>query len=96
MSTDPVNKNLICKDCTHSFVPFSDWPNYWINPKLWMKCKKTGKMDETTFNPVTGYIKKKPDYKDCWEERMRDGVCGPGAKNWSPKHKKDLFKVFTR
>lgn len=98
MPTEPLNKDLLCKDCVHSFVPFFDLPNYYLTDgKHWMKCRKSGKLDEKTFNPVTGYKNKKPNYKDCWEEReLRDGDCGPSAKNWSPKHKKDLFKVLMR
>ena len=97
MPTEIVNKELLCKNCIHGFVPLADWPNYYIlRSHHWMKCRKTGKLDESTFNPVTGYIKKKADYKDCWEERDRSGGCGPSAKFWSPKHKKDLFKLLTR
>lgn len=97
MSIEPMNKELLCKDCIHGYVKWDDLPNYWFFGNAhWMKCKKTGKMDEDSFNPVTGYRKKKPEYKDAWDERNRQGSCGPAAKHWSPKNKKDLFKLLTR
>ena len=93
-----INKDLICKDCVHSFVPFKDLPNYWINGHYWLRCKNTAEMDESKFSPVVGYRDKKPIYQRCCNER--DGFtytkCGPEAKFWSPKKKKDLFKLLAR
>ena len=95
--TDPMNKNLLCKDCVHSFIKWDEYPNYWIlKSPYWHRCRKSFKQEEIDFNPVTGGKKLKPTYNQCSFERGREGLCGPSAKNWSPKHKKDLFKLLTR
>ena len=93
-----MNKELLCKDCIHSFVPWKDMPNYLIhNSPFWVKCRKTEKVVVEDFNPVMGGKLSKPDYKDCMQERRdKHGICGPEAKQWSPKHKKDLFKLLMR
>lgn len=97
MVSEPLNKEMICKDCVHGYVKWDDLPNYWLFGGVhWMKCKRTGKLDDTAFNPVTGYTKKKLEYKDAWQERNRQGGCGPSAKYWSPKNKNDLFKLLKR
>jgi len=97
MVSEPLNKEMICKDCIHGYVKWDDLPNYWLFGGVhWMKCKRTGKLDDTAFNPVTGYTKKKLEYKDAWQERNRQGGCGPSAKYWSPKNKNDLFKLLKR
>lgn len=95
MPIEPVNKNLLCKDCLHSFVPWFDAATE-FSIKETMRCKKTGTLKFTNFSPVTGYESKELRYDRCYVERDRYGGCGPSARNWSPKHKKDLFKVFTR
>lgn len=97
MTSELVNKDLLCKDCIHGYVKWDELPNYWLSGDAhWMKCKKTGMIDESTFNPVTGYKQRKPNYKSAWDERGRSGDCGPQAKNWTPKHKRDLFKLLKR
>ena len=93
----PVNKDLLCKDCVHGFIPWTDFPSvYLFNTRHFYKCKKSSRTEITDFNPVTGYTIKKADYKNCWEERTTEGNCGPDAKYWAPKHKKDLFKLLKR
>jgi hypothetical protein len=93
-----LNKDLICKDCVHSFVPIRDLYDYWINGHYSMLCKKTAEMDESKFSPVVGYLDKNPIYRRCAVERERftHTACGPSAKHWSPKKKKDLFKLLAR
>lgn len=95
--TREMNKEFLCKDCVHGFVSWSDWPNHFFEKSpFYMKCKKTGVRDEHKFNPIHGYTTKDLKYKKCIEERGYSGNCGPSATRWSPKHKKDLFKVLTK
>jgi len=95
--TDKLNKEMLCKNCVHAFVPWHDYPSTWLTPgQHWYKCKRSGKQVEVDFNPVTGGRTLPADYKSCYAERGYSGECGPGAKYWSPKHKHDLFKLLTR
>lgn len=96
-----LNKDLICKDCVHSFVLIKDLYNYWINDHnghYSMLCKKTAEIDKSKFSPVIGYLDKNPTLRRCEEERegFDHRRCGPNAKHWSPKKKKDLFKLLAR
>lgn len=94
---DTINKDMLCKDCKHAFVPWYDYPNKLLTPGYqWHKCKRSGKKSEVEFNPVTGGKTLPPDYKNCYSERGHLGECGNEAKYWSPKHKKDLFKLLKR
>jgi hypothetical protein len=94
---EKVNKDMLCKDCSHSFIPWYDYPSRWLSSgPFWYKCKRSGKKIEVDFNPVTGGKTLPADYKSCHSERGYSGECGPSAKYWSPKHKHDLFKLITR
>lgn len=95
MSNDDVT--LLCKDCAYSFVPWIDKISMLISPSAyWHKCRRTGKVVEVNFNPVTGGKKLPADYQSCSSERGYSGSCGKDAKYWTPKHKHDLFKLLTR
>jgi hypothetical protein len=91
------NTTLLCKDCTHSFIPWADKITALLSgSQHWYKCKRSGKQVEINFNPVTGGKVLPPDYKSCYMERTYSGECGKEAKYWTPKHKHDLFKLLTR
>ena len=95
--TETLNKDMLCKDCVHAFVPWYDYPNKLLTPgQQWYKCKRSGKKVEIDFNPVTGSKTLPADYKNCYSERGYSGECGKEAKYWSPKHKNDLFKLLKR
>ena len=91
----------LCKDCINSFVPLPDRAlsllGFTLIPShIYYKCKRRGQVEEIDYNPVTGSKKKSPEYKTCREERGLSGECGKDAKYWTPKRKKDLFKMLQR
>lgn len=91
---------LVCKDCKHSFVPFSDrlfaLLGFSFKPNRYSyKCAKAYKTDEEEFHVVDGPAKVKRHYENCASSRLRSGVCGPDGSLWEPKHKKDLFLMLT-
>ncbi len=59
------------------------------------KCNKSVTPAREIIDPVTGPTKIKAETAYCSFER-KHGNCGPIAKNWVPKHKKDLFKMITK
>jgi hypothetical protein len=95
--SDVTPKDMLCKDCKHAFLPWHDLPNWlFFRNQYWYKCRRSGKTIEVEFNPVTGSKSLPADYKSCYQERGFLGDCGKEAKYWSPKHKKDLFKLLKR
>lgn len=97
MAIDPV---YLCKDCKHCKMDTFSWLTSLggrVGAKDYMfKCAKTVQPAKEVINPVYGpeKIKKKMSY--CDYERKREAGCGPEAKYWTPKHKKDLFKMLTK
>lgn len=94
-----IRRDLLCKDCVHSYIPWHMLPlAYGEKKHLYYLCKKTIKKrsaDERD-NLVTGTENKKKEYEMCAIARMNSSECGTDAKHWSPKHKKDLFLVLTK
>lgn len=90
---------LLCKDCKFSkMTPFNRIVtlNGVVGAKGFMyKCTKTLKPGHNIIDPVTGPEYIKPAISYCEVER-KHGDCGPTAKNWVPKKKKDLFKMLTK
>ena len=95
-----ANSELLCKDCKHGFMSISN-KIFTLNgrvgaTKYVYKCKKAFVEQEIKYDPVLGAEKIKPEYQSCVWIRRSDGNCGPDGKLWSPKHKKDLFKMITK
>ena len=96
MAIDPV---LLCKDC--KFSKLSTINNIMtlggmVGTKDFMyKCSKAVTPAREIIDPVTGPAKIKAEVSYCSIER-KHGDCGPTAKFWIPKHKKDLFKLLTK
>lgn len=96
MAIDPV---LLCKDCKFSkmnlFNKITTLGGL-VGAKGYMyQCAKTFKPAKDIIDPVTGPEIKKSEMSYCESER-KHGDCGPTAKHWVPKHKKDLFKMLTK
>lgn len=92
-----VDLTYLCKDCKHSFVPISERIlTFGFASEYSYKCKKGWKPERTIENPVVGLQTTKAEYKSCNITRMAGEVCGPDAKYWAPKKKKDLFKMLTK
>ena len=84
----------LCKDCKHSFVYLIDQIFYLGRPPvISYTCRKSFIPAKVEFDPVLGNKKGKGEYSSC--RYMRGSGCA-GAKYWTPKHKKDLFKALTK
>jgi hypothetical protein len=96
MAIDPV---YLCKDCKFSKMSIAN--NIFtlgglVGAKGFMyKCTRTSKPARDIIDPIIGSARIKAEISYCELER-RHGDCGPTAKNWTAKHKKDLFKMLTK
>ena len=91
----------LCKDCIHSRISsFGKYGSYILElsaPKgHWYKCSKSYKNSRIINDPVVGSSEIKGSMDYCSVARLAGGVCGPNAKQWAPKKKKDLFKMLTK
>ncbi len=95
-----ANSDLLCKDCKHSCMSITNMI-FTLNgrfgaTKYTYKCRKAYVEEEIKYDPIMGQEKIKPEYQSCLWVRRDDGKCGPEGKLWTPKHKKDLFKMLTK
>ena len=96
MAIDPV---YLCKDCKFSKMSIAN--NVFtlgglVGTKGFMyKCTRTFRPARDIIDPIIGPDRIKAEISYCELER-RHGDCGPTAKNWKPKNKKDLFKALTK
>ena len=89
----------LCKDCKHcvmdKFGRITTLGGL-LGVEDWMfKCSKIVYPARVVVNPVTGNEKVKEKLTYCSIARNSEN-CGPNAKYWTPKHKKDLFKALTK
>ena len=95
----PIDPVYLCKDCKFSKMGFFDTIftlDGRVNAKDFMyKCIRTIKPAHDIIDSVTGPKRIKATIDYCGIER-KHGDCGPTAKNWTAKHKKDLFKMLTK
>ena len=89
----------LCKDCKHSTMFMVD-RIFTLNGLVGVvdsnyKCTKFPKEAAVVENMVTGPQKVKSSLPYC-ELVRRHGECGQNAKHWTPKKKKDLFKMLTK
>lgn len=89
----------LCKDCKHCVMDKFGWITSLgglVGVDDWMfKCSKVGYPARVIVNPVFGNEKIKAKSSYCSTARG-SGDCGPEAKYWTPKHKKDLFKALKK
>ena len=95
----PIDPVYICKDCKFSKMDVLD-TIFTLGGRMGVRgsmynCAKTVKLAHSVLDPVTGPERVKPEMPYCSVER-KYGDCGPNAKHWVPKHKKDLFKMLTK
>jgi hypothetical protein len=94
--------DYLCKDCIHSrvskFAKICSYILEWSEPKShWYKCSKTYKNKKVIKDPVVGSTEIKGTMEYCTVARLAGtNKCGPDAKYWAPKKKKDLFKMLTK
>lgn len=96
MAIDPV---LLCKDCIHSRMSVID-KIFTLGGKIGVsdinyKCSKLKEPAKVIQDMVLGPKKIKAKLPFC-DLTRRHGDCGPTAKYWAPKRKKDLFKMLTK
>jgi hypothetical protein len=89
-----------CKDCIHSRIStFDKYGSYIFEFRAprghSYRCAKTAEPEKKIIDPVIGPTKIKAKLNYCDSER-KHGDCGMDAKFWSPKKKKDLFKMLTK
>lgn len=95
--TPGPDETYLCRDCKFARVSLEDWIIYFGSPSSYSyKCTKTRTKEEIIMDPVTGPIKIKSKLKSCSEARCGGEPCGTQARHWSPKHKKDLFKLLKK
>lgn len=93
---------FLCKTCIHSrcskvATVFSYLFSWHAPDSCWYKCSKSANGGKIIDDPVVGPVKIKADYDYCAVARLAGkDKCGPDAKYWAPKKKKDLFKMLTR
>lgn len=82
------SEQLLCKDCQHSRAK---WHTRILNDSYGWSCE----LDycEPRVNPVTGCITS-GFYHSCAATRTDINICGPTAKAWQPRTKKDLFTLL--
>ena len=94
-----IDNVYLCKDCKFSKMSVLNTITMLggrVGAQNFMyKCTKTFKPGRDIIDPVTGPEFVKPELSYCESER-KHGECGPTAKNWAPKKKKDLFKMLTK
>jgi hypothetical protein len=99
----PLDEVYLCKDCKFSKMEIFNTIvtlGGRIGAKSYMyKCSNATKPAHEVIDPVHGLEKFKAAMPFCTIERANDfqnTKCGPTAKHWAPKHKKDLFKAITK
>jgi hypothetical protein len=93
------NTYYFCKDCRFSKMNLVDivitlGGTLGVDTSMY-RCSKAFKPAEHRTDLVIGPIKINAETPYCSVERAH-GDCGKNAKNWSPKKKKDLFKMLTK
>lgn len=98
-----IDEVYLCKDCKFSKMSIAN--NIFtlgglVGAKSFMyKCSNAIKPAHEIIDPVFGIEQVKAAMPFCSIERNQDTQntrCGPLAKYWVPKHKKDLFKALTK
>ena len=91
-----MSETVLCKDCKHSFIPWSDYFGLG-GARYTMRCRKALKEGEVDKNFVTGHTIKPTHYERCSLARIdmfQKESCGEAGKYWEPKAKRDLFKFI--
>lgn len=91
--------DYLCKDCKHSKMDLLD-KIFTLGGRVGVddviyNCSKFPKKEIIVESMVIGPKKIKAKLPYCESVRL-NGECGPNAKHWAPKKKKDLFKMLTK
>lgn len=85
-----------CKDCKHSFRTVSTILLHGFNSQYSRLCRLSYKETKMESDPVIGLKKVPGGYSNCSTFRIRKDDCGPEARLWEPKDKKNLFKYIVK
>jgi len=90
----------LCKNCIHSRMSLVNkiftFGGRVGDDEIFYKCNKFSQPAKEIVDVVIG-VKKVPAKQEfCELARNNPDKCGPQAKHWSPKKKKDLFKMLTK
>ena len=95
----PIDPVYLCKDCKFSrlgaLFTIVTLGGHVGASSFMYTCSKAIKPEHEVIDAVTGPKKIKVEVPYCAVERGH-GDCGPTAKHWVPKRKKDLFKMLTK
>ena len=81
-----MSETVLCKDCKHAkWKPFKLYTWY---------CHREIVPEKIEENFVTGHKVTPAHYPSCSIERLSHSPCGKDGKFWTPKNKKDLFKLI--
>ena len=89
-------EQVLCKDCKHSFKP---WSEIFLPKSIALRCRKAFHTKTIKVDPVTGPEQQEAYYDRCAVARAtafasEPEKCGKDGKNWEPKNKRDLFKYI--
>lgn len=95
-----MSNTLLCKECIHSRMSLMDkiftlGGRVGRNIDVFYHCARFIEEEKVINNMVTGTTVVPEKMPFCTTVRSY-GPCGISAKGWSPKHKKDLFKMLTK
>ena len=100
MNDNIVKPEYICKDCKHCFISKIDRAVSLITfrppSKYDYRCSMSFTAGKSEYDPVTGVEKTRGEFDTCVSARRKYGKCGPDAEHWSPRSKKDLFKLLVK
>ena len=84
--------DVTCKDCRNNQA---SWMVRNFSNSVWWSCGIEENYEPTEYNPVDGKTRG-GYYKSCSIARGKYGPCGPDAKLWTPRRKRDLFIFLKR
>lgn len=84
--------NVTCKNCCNNQASW--FVRNFGNSVFW-SCGIEGNYEPEEFNPVDGKTRG-GYYKSCSTARGKYGPCGPEARLWTPRNKKDIFVFLKR
>lgn len=98
--SDEEESEFRCIDCKFCKLPFWDRVGNWFGVKIATTDYKCNRTPTTTiYDHVRGHVTiSLKNTASCYFEREASGEkrCGPRARYWQPKRKKDLFKLLQK
>ena len=101
---DAAIVKFACMDCKSCYIPIRNWFPTFIHlirakrmPNTVQYCRKYSIPAQLEFDHVLGErVLRKRHNRSCDSARSWSTECGANAAGWTPKHKKDLFRMLTK